>query len=148
MDVEYILVSVGDTCLSVAYRKSKEDTWVSNNTYWDLRKDPGFCHVDYPVLWWPHTHLDPVSAVTQAGTGVPLFLYSPAVYDEGLVTTKNTFGIVFFFLHSSRKQACLLPSSAFCWSKRLHPLLHSCCWFISGGGNISYYLSDVLPYNK
>ncbi|XP_062322746.1 oxysterol-binding protein-related protein 3 isoform X1 [Osmerus eperlanus] len=33
------------------FRKSKEDTWVSNNTYWDLRKDPGFCHVDCPVLW-------------------------------------------------------------------------------------------------
>ncbi|TRY94285.1 hypothetical protein DNTS_030372 [Danionella cerebrum] len=31
--------------------KSKEDTWVSNNTYWDLRKDPGFTNLDWPVLW-------------------------------------------------------------------------------------------------
>ncbi|KAM4600786.1 oxysterol-binding protein-related protein 3 isoform 2-T2 [Polymixia lowei] len=33
------------------FRKSKDDTWVSNNIYWDLRKDPGFAHVDCPVLW-------------------------------------------------------------------------------------------------
>uniref|UniRef100_A0A3P8NMD0 Oxysterol-binding protein n=1 Tax=Astatotilapia calliptera TaxID=8154 RepID=A0A3P8NMD0_ASTCA len=28
-----------------------DDTWVSNNTYWELRKDPGFAHVDFPTLW-------------------------------------------------------------------------------------------------
>ncbi|CAB1333893.1 unnamed protein product, partial [Coregonus sp. 'balchen'] len=33
------------------FRKSKDDTWVSNNTYWDLRRDPGFAHLDCPVLW-------------------------------------------------------------------------------------------------
>ncbi|KAM4736595.1 oxysterol-binding protein-related protein 3 isoform 1-T1 [Anableps anableps] len=33
------------------FRKSKEDTWVSNNTYWELRRDPGFSHVDFPTLW-------------------------------------------------------------------------------------------------
>ncbi|XP_076594116.1 oxysterol-binding protein-related protein 3 isoform X2 [Chaetodon auriga] len=33
------------------FRKSKDDTWVSNNTYWELRKDPGFTHVDFPTLW-------------------------------------------------------------------------------------------------
>uniref|UniRef100_A0A3B4BRT8 Oxysterol-binding protein n=1 Tax=Pygocentrus nattereri TaxID=42514 RepID=A0A3B4BRT8_PYGNA len=27
------------------------DTWVSNSTYWDLRKDPGFANLDCPVLW-------------------------------------------------------------------------------------------------
>ncbi|XP_067366457.1 oxysterol-binding protein-related protein 3 isoform X2 [Channa argus] len=33
------------------FRKSKDDTWVSNNTYWELRKDPGFAHIDFPTLW-------------------------------------------------------------------------------------------------
>ncbi|XP_047455838.1 oxysterol-binding protein-related protein 3 isoform X3 [Mugil cephalus] len=33
------------------FRKSKDDSWVSNNTYWELRKDPGFSHVDFPTLW-------------------------------------------------------------------------------------------------
>ncbi|XP_073489928.1 oxysterol-binding protein-related protein 6 isoform X3 [Aquarana catesbeiana] len=28
-----------------------KETWVSNNTYWELRKDPGFSKVDLPVLW-------------------------------------------------------------------------------------------------
>ncbi|KAJ8415902.1 hypothetical protein AAFF_G00404590 [Aldrovandia affinis] len=32
------------------FKKSKDDTWVSNNTYWDLRKDPGFTNLDCPVL--------------------------------------------------------------------------------------------------
>uniref|UniRef100_W5JZ04 Oxysterol-binding protein-related protein 3 n=1 Tax=Astyanax mexicanus TaxID=7994 RepID=W5JZ04_ASTMX len=32
-------------------RKSKDDTWVSNNTYWELRKNPGFSNLDCPVLW-------------------------------------------------------------------------------------------------
>uniref|UniRef100_A0A3B3CN58 Oxysterol-binding protein n=1 Tax=Oryzias melastigma TaxID=30732 RepID=A0A3B3CN58_ORYME len=31
--------------------KSKDDTWVSNDTYWELRKDPGFAHIDFPALW-------------------------------------------------------------------------------------------------
>lgn len=34
-------------------RKSKDDTWVSDNTYWELRKDPDFAHIDFPTLWWP-----------------------------------------------------------------------------------------------
>uniref|UniRef100_A0AAR2KQH1 Oxysterol-binding protein n=1 Tax=Pygocentrus nattereri TaxID=42514 RepID=A0AAR2KQH1_PYGNA len=33
------------------FQKSKDDTWVSNSTYWDLRKDPGFANLDCPVLW-------------------------------------------------------------------------------------------------
>uniref|UniRef100_A0A671KYQ3 Oxysterol-binding protein n=1 Tax=Sinocyclocheilus anshuiensis TaxID=1608454 RepID=A0A671KYQ3_9TELE len=33
------------------FQKSKDDTWVSNNTYWELRKDPGFSNLDCPVLW-------------------------------------------------------------------------------------------------
>ncbi|XP_070767360.1 oxysterol-binding protein-related protein 3 isoform X4 [Enoplosus armatus] len=33
------------------FRKSKDDTWVSNNTYWELRKDPDFTHIDFPTLW-------------------------------------------------------------------------------------------------
>uniref|UniRef100_A0A3Q3VTR0 Oxysterol-binding protein n=1 Tax=Mola mola TaxID=94237 RepID=A0A3Q3VTR0_MOLML len=33
------------------FRKSKDDTWVCNNTYWELRKDPGFSHIDFPTLW-------------------------------------------------------------------------------------------------
>lgn len=37
------------------HRKSKDDTWVSNNTYWELRKDAGFSHQDFPTLWWPLT---------------------------------------------------------------------------------------------
>uniref|UniRef100_A0A8C3ALR7 Oxysterol-binding protein n=1 Tax=Cyclopterus lumpus TaxID=8103 RepID=A0A8C3ALR7_CYCLU len=30
---------------------SNNDTWVSNNTYWELRRDPGFTKMDFPVLW-------------------------------------------------------------------------------------------------
>ncbi|KAK1795254.1 hypothetical protein P4O66_010428, partial [Electrophorus voltai] len=37
--------------LSGAGWKSTDDTWISNNTYWDLRKDPGFSNLDFPVLW-------------------------------------------------------------------------------------------------
>ncbi|KAG9345175.1 hypothetical protein JZ751_009718 [Albula glossodonta] len=33
------------------FKKSEDDTWVSNNTYWDLKKDPGFSNLDCPVLW-------------------------------------------------------------------------------------------------
>ncbi|KAG7469685.1 hypothetical protein MATL_G00131410 [Megalops atlanticus] len=33
------------------FKKSKDDTWVSNNTYWDLKMDPGFANLDCPVLW-------------------------------------------------------------------------------------------------
>ncbi|XP_023187395.1 oxysterol-binding protein-related protein 3 isoform X2 [Xiphophorus maculatus] len=33
------------------FRKSKEDAWVSNNTYWELRRDPGFSHIEFPTLW-------------------------------------------------------------------------------------------------
>lgn len=33
------------------FRKSKDDIWVSNNTYWELRKDPGFAQIDFPTLW-------------------------------------------------------------------------------------------------
>ncbi|XP_061674880.1 oxysterol-binding protein-related protein 3 isoform X2 [Syngnathoides biaculeatus] len=33
------------------FRKLKDDTWVSNNTYWELRRDLGFAHADFPTLW-------------------------------------------------------------------------------------------------
>uniref|UniRef100_A0A8C3AJN3 Oxysterol-binding protein n=1 Tax=Cyclopterus lumpus TaxID=8103 RepID=A0A8C3AJN3_CYCLU len=33
------------------FKKSNNDTWVSNNTYWELRRDPGFTKMDFPVLW-------------------------------------------------------------------------------------------------
>uniref|UniRef100_A0A672Y5L6 Oxysterol-binding protein-related protein 3 n=1 Tax=Sphaeramia orbicularis TaxID=375764 RepID=A0A672Y5L6_9TELE len=33
------------------FKKSKDDTWVSNNTYWEMRRDPGFSKMDFPVLW-------------------------------------------------------------------------------------------------
>ncbi|XP_072316737.1 oxysterol-binding protein-related protein 3 isoform X3 [Eucyclogobius newberryi] len=39
------------THLPKFFRKSTNDTWVSNNTYWELRADPGFGHIDFPTLW-------------------------------------------------------------------------------------------------
>uniref|UniRef100_A0A8B9J0F7 Oxysterol-binding protein n=1 Tax=Amazona collaria TaxID=241587 RepID=A0A8B9J0F7_9PSIT len=33
------------------FRKSSDDSWVSNGTYMDLRKEPGFSKLDSPVLW-------------------------------------------------------------------------------------------------
>ncbi|XP_034560740.1 oxysterol-binding protein-related protein 3-like isoform X4 [Notolabrus celidotus] len=33
------------------FKKSKDDTWVSNNTYWETRRDPGFTKMDFPMLW-------------------------------------------------------------------------------------------------
>ncbi|XP_032968065.1 oxysterol-binding protein-related protein 6 isoform X8 [Rhinolophus ferrumequinum] len=30
---------------------NQREAWVSNDTYWELRKDPGFSKVDSPVLW-------------------------------------------------------------------------------------------------
>ncbi|KAL2080436.1 hypothetical protein ACEWY4_024229 [Coilia grayii] len=33
------------------FKRSEDDTWVSNRTYWELRKDPGFKQLDFPVLW-------------------------------------------------------------------------------------------------
>ncbi|XP_054420455.1 oxysterol-binding protein-related protein 3 isoform X4 [Pteronotus mesoamericanus] len=33
------------------FRKSDDDSWVSNGTYLELRKDLGFSQVDHPVLW-------------------------------------------------------------------------------------------------
>ncbi|KAF3833700.1 hypothetical protein F7725_024904 [Dissostichus mawsoni] len=34
-----------------AVEKSNNDTWVSNNSYWEMRRDPGFSKTDFPVLW-------------------------------------------------------------------------------------------------
>lgn len=28
-----------------------KESWVTNNTYWKLRLDPGFAHLDSAVLW-------------------------------------------------------------------------------------------------
>uniref|UniRef100_A0AAY4A1H8 Oxysterol-binding protein n=1 Tax=Denticeps clupeoides TaxID=299321 RepID=A0AAY4A1H8_9TELE len=36
------------------FQKSQNDMWVSNNTYWDLRKEPGFSHLDCPLINWYH----------------------------------------------------------------------------------------------
>lgn len=37
------------------YRKvidaNQREAWVTNETYWELRKDPGFSKVEIPVLW-------------------------------------------------------------------------------------------------
>nr|KAF6319955.1 oxysterol binding protein like 3 [Myotis myotis] len=33
------------------FRKSADDSWVSNGTYLELRKDLGFSKLDHPVLW-------------------------------------------------------------------------------------------------
>lgn len=33
------------------FRKSIDDSWVSNGTYLELRKDFGFSKLDHPVLW-------------------------------------------------------------------------------------------------
>lgn len=33
------------------FRKSTDDTWMTNGTYWQLRKDPGFAKLDSPILW-------------------------------------------------------------------------------------------------
>jgi len=37
------------------YRKvidaNQREAWVTNDTYWELRKDPGFSKVEIPVLW-------------------------------------------------------------------------------------------------
>ncbi|KAM9380708.1 oxysterol-binding protein-related protein 6 isoform 4-T4 [Phaethornis superciliosus] len=30
---------------------NQREAWVTNDTYWELRKDPGFSKVDIPVLW-------------------------------------------------------------------------------------------------
>ncbi|XP_018122878.1 oxysterol-binding protein-related protein 3 isoform X2 [Xenopus laevis] len=33
------------------FRKTSDDSWVTNGTYWQLRKEPGFAKIDCPVLW-------------------------------------------------------------------------------------------------
>nr|KAF6470060.1 oxysterol binding protein like 3 [Molossus molossus] len=33
------------------FRKSSDDSWVSNGTYLEMRKDLGFSKLDHPVLW-------------------------------------------------------------------------------------------------
>nr|XP_004652860.2 oxysterol-binding protein-related protein 3 isoform X5 [Jaculus jaculus] len=33
------------------FRKASDDSWVSNGTYLELRKDLGFSRLDHPVLW-------------------------------------------------------------------------------------------------
>lgn len=30
---------------------NQRERWVSNNTYWELRKDPGFLKLENPQLW-------------------------------------------------------------------------------------------------
>lgn len=38
------------TCRRLTDSSGKE-SWVTNNTYWKLRLDPGFAHLDSAVLW-------------------------------------------------------------------------------------------------
>ncbi|XP_049331942.1 oxysterol-binding protein-related protein 3a isoform X1 [Astyanax mexicanus] len=33
------------------FKRSEDDAWLSNGTYWELRKDPGFSKLDFPLLW-------------------------------------------------------------------------------------------------
>ncbi|KAM8967278.1 oxysterol-binding protein-related protein 3 isoform 2-T2 [Pelodytes ibericus] len=33
------------------FRKSSDESWLSNGTYWKLKKDPGFAKMDCPILW-------------------------------------------------------------------------------------------------
>lgn len=33
------------------FTRAEDDSWVSNGTYWDLRKDLGFSKLEVPVLW-------------------------------------------------------------------------------------------------
>uniref|UniRef100_A0A4W5KLI6 Oxysterol-binding protein n=1 Tax=Hucho hucho TaxID=62062 RepID=A0A4W5KLI6_9TELE len=33
------------------FKKSKDDTWLSSNIYWEQRKNPRFSREDFPVLW-------------------------------------------------------------------------------------------------
>ncbi|KAM9851668.1 oxysterol-binding protein-related protein 3 isoform 1-T1 [Aulostomus maculatus] len=46
-----ILQENGMTHQPKFFRKSKDDNWASNNTYWELRKEPGFAAIDFPMLW-------------------------------------------------------------------------------------------------
>lgn len=38
------------------FRKSRDscgrDVWITNETYWKLREDPGFSSLENPQLWW------------------------------------------------------------------------------------------------
>ncbi|XP_074823771.1 oxysterol-binding protein-related protein 6 isoform X2 [Natator depressus] len=40
---------------------NQRESWVSNDTYWELRKDPGFSKVETPILWY----LSTVAAIVQ-----------------------------------------------------------------------------------
>uniref|UniRef100_A0A8C6WZW8 Oxysterol-binding protein n=1 Tax=Neogobius melanostomus TaxID=47308 RepID=A0A8C6WZW8_9GOBI len=33
------------------FKKSRNDTWISNNTYWEQRREPGFRKIEFPILW-------------------------------------------------------------------------------------------------
>ncbi|XP_060760991.1 oxysterol-binding protein-related protein 3a isoform X2 [Neoarius graeffei] len=33
------------------FKRSEDDSWISNGTYWAVREDPGFSRLDFPVLW-------------------------------------------------------------------------------------------------
>ncbi|XP_063041424.1 oxysterol-binding protein-related protein 3a isoform X2 [Engraulis encrasicolus] len=33
------------------FKRSEDDTWLTNGTYWELRKDPGFKQMDFTELW-------------------------------------------------------------------------------------------------
>ncbi|CAL9691072.1 unnamed protein product [Knipowitschia caucasica] len=33
------------------FKKSGDDTWICNHSYWEQRREPGFSKMDFPVLW-------------------------------------------------------------------------------------------------
>ncbi|KAM9434822.1 oxysterol-binding protein-related protein 3a [Clarias gariepinus] len=33
------------------FKWSEDDSWISNGTYWQLREDPGFSKLEFPLLW-------------------------------------------------------------------------------------------------
>ncbi|TRY65709.1 hypothetical protein DNTS_005556 [Danionella cerebrum] len=33
------------------FKRAADDSWISNGTYWDLRKEPRFSKLEFPVLW-------------------------------------------------------------------------------------------------
>ena len=52
MDVMATMGNLEDGGLMLRMGKQEDrEAWVSNDTYWELRKDPGFSKVDSPVLW-------------------------------------------------------------------------------------------------
>ncbi|KAM9824771.1 oxysterol-binding protein-related protein 3-like [Neosynchiropus ocellatus] len=50
-DRRQVLLDKNQTHKPRFFKKSKDDTWVSNNTYWEQRREAAFSQVDFPELW-------------------------------------------------------------------------------------------------